>query len=141
MRRCLTLFVSLTLAAPAFAFEHTASTPAATATPAVAPAVVAPAPQKPAPVPAAPAPTLAPVAAKPLPPLPTPAQVESAEAAPEAASHAVAATTKPERKKAVRIARRKPVEKAAEPPRIVVSDSSRQYLHSLGHQLDDALAK
>lgn len=131
MRRCLTLFVSLTLAAPAFAFER-ASTPAASA-PTVAPTSAAPAPQKPA------APTPAPVAAKPLPPLPTPAPVpaETAEASPDAASHAAPAKVERKAKKYTRAT----VKKVSEPARIAVSAPSRQYLHGLNQQLDEALAK
>lgn len=133
MRRCLTLFVSLTLAAPAFAFER-ASTPAASApAPAVVPTSAAPAPQKPA------APTPAPVAAKPLPPLPTPAPVtaEASETTPDTASHAAPAKVERKAKKYTRAT----VKKVSEPARIAVSAPSRQYLHGLNQQLDEALAK
>lgn len=145
MHRRIAVLVSLTLAMPAFAFQRAATAPQAVSAPVAAPtppAAPAPIAQKattPAPAAVTPAPTAA--ASKPLPPLPEPT-IAPAQAAPaaEAKSDELAPVTRS--KKAVRVVRKKVEPKPAAPTlHVAVSDASRQYLNTIGRQLDDSLAK
>ncbi len=144
MHRRIAVLVSLTLAMPAFAFQRAASAPQAVSAPVAAPTPAAPAPttQKaatPAPAAVTPAPTAA--ASKPLPLLPEPT-VAPAQAAPAAEAKSDESAPVTRSKKAVRVVRKKAEPKPAAPTlRVAVSDASRQYLNTIGRQLDDSLAK